>query len=78
MKTRPNRLPTSLPLGLACLALAVLLGSGLRESGDLNRFYVALTAIVRRFIERTTGGGLTIDPYMRYLRQKFGEIYDLS
>jgi carboxypeptidase Taq len=28
-------------------------------------------------IERVTGGPLTIEPYMRYLRSKFGELYDL-
>lgn len=29
-------------------------------------------------IERVTGGPLTIEPYMRYLRTKFGELYDLN
>lgn len=28
-------------------------------------------------IERVTGGPLTIDPYIAYLKQKFGELYDL-
>ncbi len=28
-------------------------------------------------IERITGGPLTIDPYIAYLKQKFGELYDL-
>jgi carboxypeptidase Taq len=29
-------------------------------------------------IERVTGGPLTIDPYIAYLKQKFGEMYNLS
>ena len=29
-------------------------------------------------IERVTGSPLTIDPYIRYLRTKFGDLYDLS
>lgn len=29
-------------------------------------------------IERTTGGSLTIEPYMAYLRGKFGELYSLG
>ncbi len=29
-------------------------------------------------VERITDAPLTIEPYMRYLRRKFGEIYDLS
>lgn len=29
-------------------------------------------------IERTTGGPLTIKPYINYLSQKFGDLYDLS
>lgn len=29
-------------------------------------------------VERVTGGPLTIEPYLRYLRTKFGELYDLS
>lgn len=29
-------------------------------------------------IERTTGGPLTTDPYIRYLKRKFGDIYDLN
>jgi carboxypeptidase Taq len=28
-------------------------------------------------VERVTGGQLSIEPYMRYLRGKFGELYDL-
>lgn len=28
-------------------------------------------------LERVTGGPLTIEPYIRYLRAKFGELYDL-
>jgi carboxypeptidase Taq len=28
-------------------------------------------------IERVTGGPLTIDPYIAYLKQKFGELYNL-
>jgi carboxypeptidase Taq len=28
-------------------------------------------------IERATGQPLTIEPYLSYLRAKFGEIYDL-
>lgn len=28
-------------------------------------------------IERATGGGLTIEPYIRYLRTKYGELYQL-
>lgn len=28
-------------------------------------------------VERITGGPLTIDPYIRYLRTKFGELYEL-
>jgi carboxypeptidase Taq len=28
-------------------------------------------------VERVTGGPLTIDPYIRYLRTKFGELYEL-
>jgi len=28
-------------------------------------------------VERVTGGPLTIEPYMRYLRTKYGELYDL-
>ena len=28
-------------------------------------------------VERTTGGPLTIEPYIRYLRSKYGELYDL-
>jgi carboxypeptidase Taq len=28
-------------------------------------------------IERVTGGPLTIDPYIAYLKQKFGALYDL-
>ena len=29
-------------------------------------------------IERVTGGPLTIDPYIAYLKQKFGNLYNLS
>jgi len=29
-------------------------------------------------IERVTGGPLSIDPYIRYLRTKFGELYTLA
>ena len=29
-------------------------------------------------IERVTGGPIQVEPYIRYLRSKFGEIYDLS
>ncbi len=29
-------------------------------------------------IERITGGPLTIQPYLRYLHRKYGELYDLS
>ncbi len=29
-------------------------------------------------LERITGGPLSIDPYMRYLHTKFGELYDLA
>jgi carboxypeptidase Taq len=29
-------------------------------------------------IEQVTGGSLTIDPYINYLRTKYGELYDLS
>jgi carboxypeptidase Taq len=29
-------------------------------------------------VERVTGGPLTIAPYIRYLRTKFGELYTLS
>jgi carboxypeptidase Taq len=28
-------------------------------------------------IQRATGSGLTIDPYIRYLRTKYGELYQL-
>jgi carboxypeptidase Taq len=28
-------------------------------------------------IERVTGGPLSIDPYIAYLKQKFGTLYDL-
>ena len=28
-------------------------------------------------IERVTGGALTIEPYIRYLRTKYGELYTL-
>jgi carboxypeptidase Taq len=28
-------------------------------------------------IERVTGGPLTIEPYIRYLRTKYGELYEL-
>ncbi|MGD2049066.1 MAG: carboxypeptidase M32 [Chloroflexota bacterium] len=28
-------------------------------------------------VQRVTGGPITIEPYMRYLRTKFGELYDL-
>lgn len=28
-------------------------------------------------VQRVTGGPITIEPYMRYLRSKFGELYDL-
>ncbi len=29
-------------------------------------------------IERVTGGGLDVDPLIRYLKQKYGELYNLS
>ncbi|MCP4417792.1 MAG: carboxypeptidase M32, partial [Chloroflexi bacterium] len=29
-------------------------------------------------IERVTGNPLTIDPYIAYLKQKFGDMYNLS
>jgi carboxypeptidase Taq len=29
-------------------------------------------------IERVTGGPLSVEPYVRYLRTKYGELYDLS
>ena len=29
-------------------------------------------------VERVTGGPLRIEPYVRYLRQKFGELYALD
>jgi len=28
--------------------------------------------------ERVTGGPLSVEPYIRYLRGKYGELYDLS
>jgi carboxypeptidase Taq len=28
-------------------------------------------------LERTTGGGLDIGPYMKYLRTKYGELYEI-
>jgi carboxypeptidase Taq len=28
-------------------------------------------------VQRVTGGPITIEPYMRYLRSKFGELYSL-
>ncbi|MBE9507821.1 MAG: carboxypeptidase M32, partial [Chloroflexi bacterium] len=28
-------------------------------------------------IERVTGGPLNIEPYIRYLRDKYGELYEL-
>ena len=30
-----------------------------------------------KLIERVTGGPLRIEPYMRYLRTKYGELYTL-
>ncbi|MGW8319584.1 MAG: carboxypeptidase M32, partial [Candidatus Promineifilaceae bacterium] len=32
----------------------------------------------QELVERTTGGPLVIEPYIRYLRSKFGQIYELS
>jgi hypothetical protein len=48
------KLPNLSPRDLAALELKKLLSSGLSET-DLKLFYVELTAIVRRYIERTVG-----------------------
>jgi carboxypeptidase Taq len=29
-------------------------------------------------LKRTTGGALSIEPYIRYLKAKYGELYKLS
>lgn len=48
------KLPSLSPKELAALELQKLMKSGLSET-DLKLFYVELTAIVRRYIERTAG-----------------------
>ena len=45
----------------------------LRE--NIYRYGRKFTA--NELIERTTGSPLTIEPYMNYLRSKFGSIYNL-
>jgi len=47
--------PRLLPRELAYLELKDLLAAGFLERGELGLYFTALTGIVRRFIERTTG-----------------------
>jgi carboxypeptidase Taq len=42
-----------------------------------NIYHHGLKFTTSELLERVTGGPMSIAPYMRYLRQKYGELYDL-
>ena len=57
------------------------------EQGELGTLHRWLRENVYRhgskfttaeLVERVTGGPLSIEPYLRYLGQKFGELYSLQ
>ena len=53
------------------------------EFGTLHRWLVeniyqhGSKFTANELLERVTGGPLSIEPYMRYLRHKYGELYEL-
>lgn len=50
----------------------------LREWLGRNIYRHGSTFTAPELVERITGGGVEVDPYVTYLREKFGEIYRLA
>ena len=71
-RRQPNALPELTPQQLAHRELIDLLGSKLSET-DVKEFFVQLTAVVRRYIERTTGVNApdqTTEEFLREVNQQ--------